>query len=377
MRYRPRQLLVAVTAFVIFAWSASPAGDNSLPVIKGTVTFFYYDDLESAARFYEDLLQLPKTMNEDWVKIYQASPSSSVGLVQNGRGFHEVTADKPAMFSMVTDDVDAWYAHLKTADVTMLKELPPPDKEKKPGTAPVRGFVAEDPGGYTIEFFSWQESTGGQATAHSLREQVDGLWYYTDLISSDGTEMPLTGVFLFKDGVFLQQAVFDDGIFDEAGSMAHVGPFIPEPATGSIHLVAEQTISISPTDSPALSFRQGTKHDVTVNRSNSDLTLIFSMGTGTVQEFTYVGPGEGELFALADGALAFVDGHFILIDGDAASVTTAYGTYEKRGENLSLKVIRWAEADDAGSINRKDITIEATFDGQSLVFEDGRSFQVL
>ncbi|MDH3692220.1 MAG: hypothetical protein OEU36_22530, partial [Gammaproteobacteria bacterium] len=74
----------------------------------------------------------------------------------------------------------------------------------------------------------------------SLEQQVSGLWLYTGLTTSDGTDMPLTGIFLFKDGVFLQQAVFDGGTFGEAGSMAHAGPYRPEPATGSIHLVAEQ-----------------------------------------------------------------------------------------------------------------------------------------
>jgi len=102
------------------------------------------------------------------------------------------------------------------------------------------------------------DRAGESGQLPSLRQQVDGLWFYTGLTTSDGTDMPLTGIFLFKDGVFVQQAVFDGGSFDEAGSMAHAGPYRPEPATGSIHLVAEQTISVTPTDSPALSFSDGT-----------------------------------------------------------------------------------------------------------------------
>lgn len=218
---------------------------------------------------------------------------------------------------------------------------------------------------------------GESSKSPSIEEQVGGLWLYTGLTTSDGADLPLTGIFLFKDGVFVQQAVFDGGSFDEAGSMAHAGPYKPEPETGSVHLVAEQTISIAPADSPALSFRRDTEHDVTVSRAGNDLTLIFSMGTGTVQEFTYVGPGEGELYALENGALAFVDGYFILVEGDEDGVTTGYGTFEKLDDTFSLKVIRWAEAGGAKATNLKDTVINATFDGRSFELEGGRSFQIM
>jgi len=220
-------------------------------------------------------------------------------------------------------------------------------------------------------------STGESSKSPSLQQQVNGLWLYTGLTTSDGTNLPLTGIFLFKDGVFVQQAVFDGGTFDEAGSMAHAGPYRAEPATGSVHLVAEQTISIAPADSPPLTFQRDTDHDVTVTRTGDDLTLIFGMGTSTVQEFSYVGPGDGDIFKLENGALAFVDGYFLLVAGDERSVTTGYGTFEKQDEALSLKVIRWAETDNSKTTNLKDTVINATFDGQSFELEDGRSFPVL
>jgi len=124
--------------------------------IKGTITFFYYKDLDSAASFYRDTLGLEATMDVDWVKIFQVSATSSVGLVQDGRGFHSAANDKPAMLSIVTEDVDTWYQRLVNADVTILKALPPAGSPTDPDRAPVRGFIAEDPGGYTVEFFRWQ-----------------------------------------------------------------------------------------------------------------------------------------------------------------------------------------------------------------------------
>ena len=124
-----------------------------------TITFFYYDDLAAQAPFYEDLLGLEKTMDAEWVKIYRITATSSVGLVLEGSGVHSVSDDKPAMLSIVTDDVDAWYEKLVNAKVKVTHPLPPAGTEKEPGSAPVRGFIVEDPGGYTIEFFKWNKDT--------------------------------------------------------------------------------------------------------------------------------------------------------------------------------------------------------------------------
>ena len=143
----------------------------------------------------------------------------------------------------------------------------------------------------------------------------------------------------------------------------------------SVHLLAEQTISISPGDSPPLSFQKNTRHEVGVTRSGQALTLVF--GSGAVQEFTLIGSGEGELYKLLNGALAFVDGYFLLVQGDEKTVTTGYGTYDKNGDNLQLNVIRWAEASDSGVLNKRDVVMEATFDGQLLTLADGRSYQVV
>lgn len=215
---------------------------------------------------------------------------------------------------------------------------------------------------------------GGDDAAAAIEKQVDGLWMYTGLTSSGGQEMPLSGIFLFKDDTFVQQAVFDGTPFEAQGAMAHAGPY--EAKADHVYLLAEQTISTAPGEDPPMSFRANTEHQVTVDRDGDDLTLVFSMGTGTVQEFQRVGPGEGELYDLADGALAFVDGHFLLVEGDEQGVVTGYGTYEQDGNDLQLNVIRWAEADASGATNLKDTTLQATFDGNVLTLADGRSFEV-
>jgi hypothetical protein len=52
------------------------------------------------------------------------------------------------MLSLVTSEVDAWFDRLQhTADVVVLKEIG--------DSGPIRHFLIEDPGGYTVEFFEW------------------------------------------------------------------------------------------------------------------------------------------------------------------------------------------------------------------------------
>ncbi|MFQ5689816.1 MAG: VOC family protein [Gemmatimonadota bacterium] len=123
------------------------------PSISGQVTFLYYKDVDAAARFYEEVLGLEKTFDEGWVRIYAVAGRASVGLVDETRGQHRTAADKPVMLSIVTDEIDAWYEHMVDSGAPVLSEL------RESANAPIRSFVVEDPGGYTVEFFQWL-STG-------------------------------------------------------------------------------------------------------------------------------------------------------------------------------------------------------------------------
>ncbi len=126
------------------------AAESRLPPIDSHIVMLYYDDISDAADFYENTLGLQKTMNEDWVKIYQLTDTSSVGVVKVGPGAYHATQEKNAvMLSIVTSDVDGWYRRIKAAgQVKFLKDIHESD-------VPIRSFLVEDPGGYTVEFFQW------------------------------------------------------------------------------------------------------------------------------------------------------------------------------------------------------------------------------
>ena len=119
------------------------------PPIDSQVVFLYYEDLGAAAAFYGETLGFEKTYESAGAMIYRTSPSSYVALVAEGSGYHRVADEKPVMVSLVTDAVDQWHARLRDAGVEIISE--PADSER----APVRAFLARDPGGYSIEFLRW------------------------------------------------------------------------------------------------------------------------------------------------------------------------------------------------------------------------------
>ncbi len=132
------------------ALSSSPLQGNQA-AIRSQVTFLYYEDLPEAIRFYEQALGLQASFSLEWVKIFQVADGASVGLVDIRRGHFKQAETKGVMLSLVTDDVDPWYARLKGLDAKLLSS---PKDSPQTGT---RGFLFQDPGGYTLEFFQWLE----------------------------------------------------------------------------------------------------------------------------------------------------------------------------------------------------------------------------
>jgi len=117
----------------------------SVPGVEGLITFLYYEDLEGAVRFYEEVMGFEKIVDQGWAKIYRVAGEAHVGLVDGSRGYHRPSPSKPVMVTMVVDNVDAWYRYLRVMGVETLTE--PRDHEE----IGIRAFLLEDPEGYVIE----------------------------------------------------------------------------------------------------------------------------------------------------------------------------------------------------------------------------------
>ena len=123
---------------------------ESNPDFNELYVMLYYKDIAPPVDFYGNVLGLKTVMDEQWVKLFQLTSGSFIGVVNEDSGHHKVKEDNAVTVSIVTDDVDAWYDIVKgSGKVTILKDVS--DSKR----VPVRSFLVADPGGYTVEFFQW------------------------------------------------------------------------------------------------------------------------------------------------------------------------------------------------------------------------------
>lgn len=112
------------------------------PSINEQITFFYPRDLKTTAHFYENIMALPLILDRGGCHLYQVKGDAYLGFCER-----EHAPEKPAgvLFTLVTDEVDAWYAHLSAQNVPF---------DKTPAVNATYGIYhcfARDPNGYVIE----------------------------------------------------------------------------------------------------------------------------------------------------------------------------------------------------------------------------------
>ena len=112
---------------------------------QSQITFFYYHDLESAARFYEQTMRFELVEDQQWAKIFRVAGRAFVGIVAGDKGFRRPQDYNAVLLTVLVNDVDAWHDHLKEQGVKFLTDI-----QDKPEIQ-VRCFFIEDPGGYAVE----------------------------------------------------------------------------------------------------------------------------------------------------------------------------------------------------------------------------------
>ena len=121
--------------------------------IDSQITFLYTPDLEETARFYEEVMGLPLALDQGACRIYRVSRGGYLGFCQR----EEVPTDKSNLiFTLVTPEVDEWYARLKEKGVTF---------EKAPELNPkynIYHTFLRDPNGYLIEIQEFRDPRWGE-----------------------------------------------------------------------------------------------------------------------------------------------------------------------------------------------------------------------
>lgn len=109
--------------------------------------FFYYEDVEAAAKFYSEVMGLHVAADYGFAKIMQVADKSFITLVDHTKGMHSADEPKTTAIALVTDQLDEWWDYIQTQDVDMRSTEYTP----REGSAH-DGFVAIDPEGYFLEF---------------------------------------------------------------------------------------------------------------------------------------------------------------------------------------------------------------------------------
>lgn len=153
---RSHNLLHASLCVVFLAIAACAPDDPAAPEtaqvetmppdIIATNAFYYYADVDVAWAFYRDTLGLETVADYGFAKILRLADSSYLTLVQADSGMHSTDEPKTVTLNLITDQLETWYEHLRSAQVQMRVDYELRD-EQRPDS-----FVAVDPEGYFLKF---------------------------------------------------------------------------------------------------------------------------------------------------------------------------------------------------------------------------------
>jgi hypothetical protein len=166
-RFNPHEENVELMPVLEGIEPLGPAG-GSRPAnlrVQGTVLWLYYRDLPTMERFWEELLGVDMIVDQGWAKLYQASPTGFVGLVDGERGLHSATEEKSVTVSFFTRDVGAWQAR------TRRLGLPERDPELGSEGGRVDTWVAFDPEGYFLEWDTFLDQEANERLLELLESE--------------------------------------------------------------------------------------------------------------------------------------------------------------------------------------------------------------
>lgn len=107
------------------------------------ITFFYYEDFMKVVPFYENVMKFELVLDQGMARIYRVAGRNYFGIVDGNKGHCKHQPKNAVLLTVVAQDVEGWYEHIKAHKVANLSEM-------------LHGrycdhFFFEDPFGYNIE----------------------------------------------------------------------------------------------------------------------------------------------------------------------------------------------------------------------------------
>ena len=114
--------------------------------LTSNITFSYFNDLEAAKPFFEEVLGLEKAYDPGWAAVYRLRDKAFLGAVDNHSGSIQVTSTDSVLISLTVDNIEEVHESLKgSRGVEGLSEI------KQVKDLALKSFFFTGPEGYHFE----------------------------------------------------------------------------------------------------------------------------------------------------------------------------------------------------------------------------------
>lgn len=114
--------------------------------LTSNITFLYFNDLEAAKPFFEEVLGLEKAYDPGWAAVYRLRDKAFLGAVDNHSGSIQVTSTDSVLISLTVDNIEEVHESLKgSRGVEELSEI------KQVKDLALKSFFFTGPEGYHFE----------------------------------------------------------------------------------------------------------------------------------------------------------------------------------------------------------------------------------
>lgn len=122
--------------------------------LTSNITFLYFNDLEAAKPFFEDVLGLEKAYDPGWACVYRLRDKAFLGAVDNRSGSIKVTSTDSVLISLTVSNIEEVHEALKSSDMIFgLSDI------KQVKDMDLKSFFFQGPEGYNFEV---EQFTSGQ-----------------------------------------------------------------------------------------------------------------------------------------------------------------------------------------------------------------------
>lgn len=120
--------------------------------LTSNITFLYFNDLEAAKPFFEEVLGLEKAYDPGWACVYRLHGKAFIGAVDNHSGSIKVTSTDSVLISLTVSNIEEVHEALKGCQgVEGMSEI------KQVKDLALKSFFFTGPEGYHFEVEQFTE----------------------------------------------------------------------------------------------------------------------------------------------------------------------------------------------------------------------------